>query len=66
MGAEAPRLSMVICTYNRAGLVLTAISSVLDEAGDDLELVVVDDGSTDDTRERVRDRGRSPTDLRAP
>jgi glycosyltransferase involved in cell wall biosynthesis len=53
MSADAPRLSMVICTYNRAGLVPTAIASVLDEAGDDLELVVVDDGSSDDTRDRV-------------
>ena len=53
MSAEAPRLSMVICTYNRAATLMTAISSVLEQEGDILELIVVDDGSTDDTAERV-------------
>jgi glycosyltransferase involved in cell wall biosynthesis len=53
MSADAPRLSMVICTYNRAERVTTAIASVLEPECDTLELVVVDDGSTDDTTERV-------------
>jgi glycosyltransferase involved in cell wall biosynthesis len=43
------RFSVVISTYNRARVVTRAIRSVLDQQGVELELVVVDDGSTDDT-----------------
>jgi glycosyltransferase involved in cell wall biosynthesis len=50
MSSAAPRLSVVVNTYNRAAQVGTAIESVLSQSGVDLELVVVDDGSTDDTQ----------------
>lgn len=45
-----PRVSVVIPTYNRSALVVRAIRSVLANecAGD--EIIVVDDGSTDDTQ----------------
>jgi glycosyltransferase involved in cell wall biosynthesis len=43
------RFSVVIGTYNRARVVTRAIRSVLDQQGVELELVVVNDGSTDDT-----------------
>ena len=46
-------LSVVLCTYNRADRVGTAIASVLGQTLDDFELVVVDDGSVDNTREVV-------------
>ncbi|MFN8481528.1 MAG: glycosyltransferase [Anaerolineae bacterium] len=46
---DDPRVSVVIPTYNRADLVGEAIVSVLGQTFADLELVVVDDGSTDDT-----------------
>jgi glycosyltransferase involved in cell wall biosynthesis len=49
-----PRVSVVIATYNRAGMVGTAIRSVLDQTHADLELVVVDDCSPDDTRRVVQ------------
>jgi len=41
--------SVVIPTHDRRGLVRTAVASVLSQANVDLELIVVDDGSTDGT-----------------
>lgn len=42
-------VSVVLPTYNRAGLLGEAIASVLGQSFTDLELIVVDDGSTDET-----------------
>jgi glycosyltransferase involved in cell wall biosynthesis len=42
-------MSVVIPTYNRAALLPAAIASVRAQAHPALELIVVDDGSTDDT-----------------
>ncbi|HET9530055.1 MAG TPA: glycosyltransferase [Blastocatellia bacterium] len=48
-----PRVSVVIPTYNRAELLNETIKSVLNQSFKALEIIVVDDGSTDDTREVV-------------
>ena len=47
------RLSVVIPTWNRAGLVVEAVESALAQEGGDLEVIVVDDGSTDGTSEVI-------------
>ncbi|MGH1542844.1 MAG: glycosyltransferase family 2 protein [Arenicella sp.] len=43
------RYSVIIPTYNRQQRVLEAIQSVLQQGYEDLEIIVVDDGSIDDT-----------------
>lgn len=47
------QVSIIIPTYNRAGLLHSAIASVLNQTFHDFEIVVVDDGSEDNTREIV-------------
>ena len=44
-----PRVSVILPTYNRSWIVGQAIDSVLDQDYANLEVIVVDDGSTDDT-----------------
>ncbi len=48
-----PKVSVVIPTYNRSSLVKETICSVLAQTELDLEVIVVDDGSTDGTRKVV-------------
>ena len=49
-----PRLTVLMPTYNVAQWVEEAVQSVLRQTYKDFELLVVDDGSTDDTLEHVR------------
>ena len=44
-----PRVTVIIPTRNRAQLLKVAVGSVLAQRGVDLEIVVVDEGSTDET-----------------
>ena len=48
-----PDVSVIIPTYNRANLLSAAIESVLAQTYSDYELLIVDDGSTDNTRDVV-------------
>ncbi len=48
-----PQVSVIIPTYNRAAMVKEAIASVLAQSYADRELIVVDDGSTDETKAAV-------------
>lgn len=48
-----PEVSVVIPTYNRAAMVMEAVESVVAQEGVDFELIVIDDGSTDDTGARL-------------
>ncbi|MHC4741635.1 MAG: glycosyltransferase family 2 protein [Planctomycetota bacterium] len=44
-----PEISVIIPTYNRRNLVAEACRTVLRQTSPDFEVIVVDDGSTDDT-----------------
>lgn len=46
-----PAISVVIPTFNRAMLMLQAVDSVFAQSFSDYELIVVDDGSTDNTKD---------------
>lgn len=56
---DMPEISVIIPTYNSSRYVTQAVDSVLAQTFDDLEVIVIDDGSTDDT-ESVMSRYSSP------
>jgi glycosyltransferase involved in cell wall biosynthesis len=48
-----PKISIIIPTYNRAGFIGETIKSVLFQDFADFEIIISDDGSTDDTEKKV-------------
>jgi glycosyltransferase involved in cell wall biosynthesis len=49
-----PQISVVITTFNRENVIGRAIKSVINQSFEDYELIIIDDGSEDDTEEVVR------------
>lgn len=51
---ENPLVSAIITTHNRKDLVIRSIKSVLDQTYTNIEMIVVDDGSTDGTGQHIK------------
>jgi len=56
---NTPLVSVIIPTYNRAWTLKKAIESVLEQDYKNFELIVVDDGSTDDTEALVSEYAKA-------
>jgi len=60
----APAVSVVMPVYNGAEYLREAIGSIVEQSFSDLELVVIDDGSTDETPEILTDYAKHDDRLR--
>jgi glycosyltransferase involved in cell wall biosynthesis len=61
---QGPMFSVVVTTYNRADLLVRAIKSLLGQTEIDWEAIIVDDGSTDSTHEKLLPLLQSDTRLK--
>jgi glycosyltransferase involved in cell wall biosynthesis len=59
-----PKVSVFVASYNAPNFVRSACRSILDQTFKDLELVVVDDGSNEETREVLREVALSDPRMR--
>jgi glycosyltransferase involved in cell wall biosynthesis len=53
-------ISFIMCTFNRAATIGRAIESVLAQTDPDWELIIVDDGSKDNTQELLKHYSHDP------
>jgi glycosyltransferase involved in cell wall biosynthesis len=64
MMREEPLVSIALCTYNGAKFIRKQLDSILDQTHANLEVVVVDDCSTDDTYEIISDYAKKDKRIR--
>lgn len=51
MGINSPKVSVIIPTYNRAIHIGRAVESIFTQTYQDFEIIIIDDGSTDNTKD---------------
>lgn len=61
---STPHVSLIVPAYNQGGFVAETLDSLLAQDFDDREIIVLDDGSTDDTPEVLAGYGRVVTVVR--
>jgi glycosyltransferase involved in cell wall biosynthesis len=61
---EEPLVSIALCTYNGTKFIRKQLDSILDQTHKNLEIVVVDDCSTDDTYKIISDYAEKDNRLR--
>jgi glycosyltransferase involved in cell wall biosynthesis len=61
---NADLVSVVIPSYNRAYCIATTVDSTLAQTHENLEILIVDDGSSDGTRELIEERYRGEPRVR--
>jgi len=49
MTNQSPKVSIILPTYNRAHVIGHAIRSILNQSYQNFEIIIIDDGSKDDT-----------------
>ncbi|MGH9270319.1 MAG: glycosyltransferase, partial [Ilumatobacteraceae bacterium] len=65
LAPRPPKVSVLMAVYNHGGFVPAALSSAANSGFDDLELIVVDDGSADDSLDVARSWITDNPDVRA-
>ncbi len=53
---KQPKISVIIPSYNRSAFLCRCIDSILEQNYDNLEIIIINDCSTDDTAEVVKER----------
>lgn len=59
-----PRVSVVIAAYNAESYITDAVNSILDQGYADFELLLVEDGSSDSTPDRIAELARRDARIR--
>jgi glycosyltransferase involved in cell wall biosynthesis len=49
------KASAIVVTYNRSSVLTHCIEKLLNQSADDYEVIVIDDGSTDSTKDAIKE-----------
>lgn len=55
----SPKFSIIVPAYNAAQYIELCIDSILQQSSDDYELIIIDDGSMDETKQIIEQKGKN-------